>query len=43
VIVPADRKWYRNWVISDVIVQALEKLDMKFPKPAPGIEKMTVQ
>ena len=43
VIVPSDRKWYRNYVISDVIVQALDKLDMKFPKPAPGIEKMTVE
>ena len=43
VIVPSDRKWYRNWVISDIIVRTLDKLDMKFPKPAPGIEKMTVE
>jgi PPK2 family polyphosphate:nucleotide phosphotransferase len=43
VIVPADRKWFRNWVISDIIVQALEELDMKYPKAAPGIEKMKVE
>ena len=43
VIVPSDRKWFRNWVVSDLIVQALEELDMKFPKPAPGIEKMKVE
>jgi PPK2 family polyphosphate:nucleotide phosphotransferase len=42
VVVPSDKKWFRNWVISDVVVRALEGLDMKYPKPAPGIEKMKV-
>lgn len=31
-IVPSDAKWYRNYVIGSVIVDALEKLNMKFPK-----------
>jgi len=43
VIVPADRKWFRNWLLSDIIVRALEKLDMKYPKALPGIEKMKVE
>jgi PPK2 family polyphosphate:nucleotide phosphotransferase len=30
-IVPADRKWYRNLVVSEVLVDAMEKLDMKYP------------
>ena len=30
-IVPADRKWYRNLVISQVIVGTLAKLDMQYP------------
>ena len=42
-VVPSDRKWFRNWVISDVIVRTLEKLDMKYPPPAEGIEKMKVE
>jgi len=32
-IVPANRKWYRNLVISTVIIQTLERLDMRFPEP----------
>jgi PPK2 family polyphosphate:nucleotide phosphotransferase len=32
-IVPADRKWYRDWVITTVIIDALKDLDMKYPKP----------
>ncbi len=33
-IVPSDRKWVRNLVVSSVIVEAMEKLDMKWPRPA---------
>jgi PPK2 family polyphosphate:nucleotide phosphotransferase len=31
-IIPADRKWFRNLAISQIIVEALESLDMKYPK-----------
>jgi len=30
-IIPADRKWYRNLVISRIMIDTLEGLDMKFP------------
>jgi PPK2 family polyphosphate:nucleotide phosphotransferase len=42
VVVPSDRKWFRNWVVSDVLVRTLEKLDMHYPKAAPGIEKIKI-
>ncbi len=32
VIVPADQKWYRNYLMAITIVETLEKLKMKFPK-----------
>lgn len=30
-LIPADRKWYRNILVSDAIVGVLEGLDMKYP------------
>jgi PPK2 family polyphosphate:nucleotide phosphotransferase len=30
-VVPADRKWYRNWVVSSVMVQTLTKMDPQYP------------
>lgn len=30
-VVPADRKWYRNLVISRIVVDALEGLEMRLP------------
>jgi PPK2 family polyphosphate:nucleotide phosphotransferase len=33
-IVPADKKWFRDLIIAEALVDALEKLDSKYPKPA---------
>jgi len=32
-IVPANRNWYRNLVVADVLVETLRALKMKFPQP----------
>lgn len=31
-IIPADRKWYRNLVVSQIIIDALKSLDMSYPE-----------
>ncbi len=41
-VVPADKKWFRNWLILDVLVNTLENLKMKFPPAEPGIEKTKI-
>lgn len=33
-IVPADKKWYRNLVVSHLVREALEEIDPEFPKLA---------
>jgi polyphosphate kinase 2 (PPK2 family) len=33
-IIPADRKWFRNLAVSEIIIETLESMDMKFPKPS---------
>jgi PPK2 family polyphosphate:nucleotide phosphotransferase len=32
-VIPANAKWYRNWVISKIIVDKLASLGMKTPEP----------
>ncbi len=41
-IVPANRKWYRNLVITRTIVDALEKLKLRFPEAAAGLENVVI-
>jgi PPK2 family polyphosphate:nucleotide phosphotransferase len=31
-VVPADQKWYRNYVVGSIVVDALEKLDLRYPE-----------
>ena len=37
-VVPADHKWYRDWVVAGTIVQALKSLHMEYPKPAYDVQ-----
>jgi len=32
-VVPADRKWYRNLVVAQIVVEHLRALNMKYPQP----------
>lgn len=36
--VPADRKWYRNWAVSRLLLETMRAMDPKFPPPAYDIE-----
>lgn len=42
-IIPANKKWFRNLAVSEIIVAALEKLDPQFPPPLPGLAKVVVR
>lgn len=32
-IVPSDKKWFRNFLVSSIILETLQKLDLKYPVP----------
>ncbi len=42
-IVPSDRKWYRNLVVSQLLRETLEKMDPQFPQPHAGLEGLVVE
>jgi polyphosphate kinase 2 (PPK2 family) len=41
-IVPANHKWYRNYIVTQTIVAALEDMKMAYPPAAPGLDKIVV-
>jgi PPK2 family polyphosphate:nucleotide phosphotransferase len=41
-VVPANRKWYRNIVVAETIVTALENLDMHWPKAEEALERVVI-
>jgi PPK2 family polyphosphate:nucleotide phosphotransferase len=32
-VVPADAKWYRDWAVAHLLVEALEEIDPQYPPP----------
>lgn len=43
IVVPANRKWYRDLVISTVLVNALKDLKMKFPAPKDNLDGIVIE
>ncbi len=41
-IIPADKKWYRNLIISRILVQTLESLDMHYPPGEPDLDQVVI-
>lgn len=41
-VVPADRKWVRNYVVTDVVVRALEDLKLEWPTLDPEVRRTIV-
>jgi PPK2 family polyphosphate:nucleotide phosphotransferase len=42
-VIPADRNWYRDYVIARSVVQAMEGLKMKWPEPEEDLSKVKVK
>ena len=40
--IPADKKWFRNWAISDILVRTLRGMKPRYPDPIPDIKKYKV-
>lgn len=41
-VIPADRKWYRNWLVAGILLQTLEKMKLAYPDPQPGLEELVI-
>jgi PPK2 family polyphosphate:nucleotide phosphotransferase len=38
-VVPADRKWYRNWAVAVLLIEQLEELALRWPEPPYDLEE----
>jgi len=39
-VVPADRKWYRNWAVAVILLETLRELDPQYPRPDLDVEAL---
>ena len=41
-VVPSDNKWYRNYVVGQVITETLEELNPQYPDPEEGLDDIVI-
>ncbi|HYJ13518.1 MAG TPA: polyphosphate kinase 2 family protein, partial [Thermomicrobiales bacterium] len=41
-VVPANRKWYRDYVIAEAIVKVLEEMDPQWPEEEASLEDVVI-
>ena len=39
-IIPANKKWFRNLAVSEILIHTLEGMKLKYPKPAGDLSKI---
>ena len=39
-VIPANHKWARNLAIAEIVVEAMEKLDMRYPEPSVDMDEI---
>ena len=42
-VIPANKKWFRNFAISQILVEHLSDLHMKFPEPTTDLSKIKLK
>ncbi|MBZ5498187.1 MAG: polyphosphate kinase 2 family protein [Acidobacteriia bacterium] len=42
-VIPANKKWFRNLAVSQILVETLEELNMKFPPPSMDVAKVKLK
>jgi PPK2 family polyphosphate:nucleotide phosphotransferase len=41
-VIPADKKWYRNWIVLRILLETLEDMDPQFPPAAEGLDGIVI-
>lgn len=42
-VIPSNKKWYRNLAVAEVLVEALEKLDLRQPEPEEDLSGVVIE
>ena len=42
-VIPSDRKWFRNYLVAELIVRALDRMRLKYPAPTVDISKVVLE
>lgn len=41
-VIPANKQWYRNLAVSEILVQTMEAMGLRYPHPVPDIASYVI-
>ncbi len=41
-VIPADSKWYRNWLVAGILLHTLAKMKLTYPEPQAGLQDLVI-
>ena len=42
-VIPADRKWYRDWAVSEIVSRTLADMDPRLPKVKLDVKRLRAE
>ena len=42
-VIPADDKPYRNYAVARIVMETLQGMDLRYPKPEPGLDEIVIK
>jgi polyphosphate kinase 2 (PPK2 family) len=42
-VIPANSKWFRNYLVAELVVQALDNMRLKYPAPSVDLSKVVLK
>lgn len=42
-VIPADKKWYRDWAVASIMVEVLETMDLTWPEPEEDLSDIVIE
>lgn len=41
-VIPADRKWFRNYLVSKILLETMQGLELRYPKAEAGLDQVVI-
>lgn len=42
-VIPANRKWYRDWVITRIVLDTMRDMDLRYPDAESGLDEVVIE
>ena len=42
-VIPADKKWYRDWAVATIMIETLQGLDLSWPEPVDPVDGVVIE